>query len=114
MKIYIRDEYFKIPSSITGTTRLTLHLKKIKRTNYQDFCRKCIQGRNSFKPSLYIMAIIHKENTNIPKENIYVTIVSPTKAAVDQAESELTQENGINSNEKIHICKLEARLRSNR
>ena len=30
LKVYIRDEHFKIPSSITGTTRLTLHLKKIK------------------------------------------------------------------------------------
>ena len=30
LKVYIRDEHFKIPSSITGTTRLMLHLKKIK------------------------------------------------------------------------------------
>ena len=30
LKVYIRDENFKIPSSITGTTRLMLHLKKIK------------------------------------------------------------------------------------
>ena len=46
----------------------------------------------------------HKDNTDIPKENIDVTIVSPTKAAVEQAKSELKQENGINRNEKnTHI-----------
>ena len=69
-------------------------------TNYQDFCKKCIQGKISFKPDFYIIEKIPKDNKDIPKENIDVTIVSPTEAAVDQAKSELKQENGINRNEK--------------
>ena len=52
-------------------------------TNYQDFCKKCIQGKICFKPDFYIIQGIHEDNTDIPKENIDVTIVSPTKAAVD-------------------------------
>ena len=64
-------------------------------TNYQDFCKKCIQGKIGIRPDFYIIEGIHKEK-NIPKENIDVTIVSPT----DQAKTELRQENGINKNEK--------------
>ena len=69
-------------------------------TNYQDFCKKCIQGKIGFKPDFYIIEKIPKDNTDIPKENVDVTIVSPTEAAVDQAKSELKQENDINRNEK--------------
>ena len=82
-------------------------------TNYQDFCKTCIQGKIGFKPDFYIIEKIHKDNTDIPKENVDITIVSPTKAAVEQAKSELKQENGINRDEKIHIFKVEARVRSN-
>ena len=69
-------------------------------TNYQDFCKKCIQGKIGFKPDFYIIEKIPKDNTDVPKENVDVTIVSPTEAAVDQAKSELKQENDINRNEK--------------
>ena len=73
-------------------------------TTYQDFCKKCIQGKIGFKPDFYIIEKIPKDNTDIPKENIDVTIVSPTEAAVGQAKSELKHENGINRNEKKNIC----------
>ena len=53
-------------------------------TNYQDFCKKCIQGKIGFKPDFYIIEKISKDNTDISKENIDITIVSPTKAAVDR------------------------------
>ena len=73
-------------------------------TDYQDFCKKCIQGKIGFKPDFYIIERKIKDNTDIPNENVDVTIVSPTKAAVDQAESELKQKNGINRNDNnTHI-----------
>ena len=70
-------------------------------TAYEDFCKKCIQGKIGFKPDFYIIEGIHKNHADIPKDNLDVTIVSPTEAAVDQAKSELKHENGINRIEKM-------------
>ena len=68
--------------------------------NYQDFCGKMYSG---FRPDFYIIEGKYKEDKENPKGNIDVTILSPTKAAVDQAKSELKQENSINTSEKSRI-----------
>ena len=66
--------------------------------------------KNRFQTRFYIIEKIPKDNTDIPKENIDVTIVSPTEVAVDQAKSELKHENDINRNEK-KLFKVVASLR---
>ena len=80
--VYIRDAKFKI--HYYGNYWIDTAFKKDKMKKYQNFWEKCIQGKIGFRPDFYIIEDRYKEGKDRPKENIDVTIVSTTKAAVEQ------------------------------
>ena len=80
-------------SQLVAYYQIDTAFKKDKMKKYQEFCEKCIQGKIGFRPDFYIIEGRYKEEKERPKENIDVPIVSPTKAAVDQAKSKLRLEN---------------------
>ena len=57
---------------------------------YLDFCNKCIEGKVGYRKKIHIL----DSNTSDPvkkSESMYVSVVSPTQAAVEQARSELRE-----------------------
>ena len=69
---------------------------------YKKFCKDCIQGKIGYKCDFHILQSSPTNNNNNENKNnnneksVDVSIVSPTRAAVDQAKSELKQGMHIN------------------
>ena len=63
--------------------------------NYLSFCKKCCEGKIGFRPDYHIIG--NSDNADNSKPKIYVTVVTPTQAAVDQAKNEIKHEKIINN-----------------
>ena len=62
---------------------------------YTDFCLDCIKGKVENRKKFYFL---DKERDSNPaeKKDIEITVVNPTQAAVEQAQSEIKQDKSIN------------------
>ena len=70
---------------------------------YLNFCKKCMEGKMEMSKNYYVLDSDEEIGKN---KNINISIVSPTRAAVEQAKSKVREMMDINRGEKRKIYQI--------
>ena len=68
---------------------------------YLDFCKKCSQGMVGYRKDFYVLNDKYGDKKE-REQSTDISIVNPTQAAVDQAKSEVKNQNTINRTKKLN------------
>ena len=68
---------------------------------YLDFCKRCSQGMVGYRKDFYVLSNKYGDKKE-REQSTDISIVNPTQVAVDQAKSEVKNQNTINRTKKLN------------
>ena len=80
---------------------------------YLNFCKKCMDGKMDQTKNYYVLDSDDDFGRNKNNNNVEVSTISPTQAAVEQAKSEIREQKNINRPKSNQIYQIGGKGRSN-